>query len=202
VAWSAPRVDRGDHRRARRVDHDDVADVAEVADAWCGGAGRDVEQVAAVDVVGQESWRAQRGPGDRGDGRDVGEDLGGGVASADDDDVLPAEVAGAAVVSGVELPAAGEVPAGDVWGVRGAPGSGGGDDRAGADAAGVGDDEEAVAVAVNAVDGDGAPDGEFVALLVGGEIVDDVVAGGERFAVLLRHPPAGERAVLRRREQV
>ena len=45
----------------------------------------------AVDVVGQEAGRPAGDPGGVGDVGQVGEDLGGGVAAADDDDPLPGE---------------------------------------------------------------------------------------------------------------
>ena len=68
--------------------------------------GGDVEQDPPVDVVGQEPRRSGGDPGGGGDGRDLGEDLRGGVAAADDHDALPAERVGPAVGHGVELGAA------------------------------------------------------------------------------------------------
>ena len=69
----------------------------------------DLRDDRAADVLVERSLAEDRwaagDPRRGGDAGDLGEQLGGGGATAHDDDVLPAELLGRAVVDGVQLPA-------------------------------------------------------------------------------------------------
>ncbi len=182
----------------------DPAGVAAAGVESAAAGGGDIEQGATVDVVRQEPRRALGHPRhlDMAVQGEVGGDLRAGVPAAHHDHVLPGEVGRTAVVHRVQMPPGEDGSAGDGGQERPRPAAGRADDRTGPPDAGIRFDQEPVCIAAYGVHTGAALDGQVVALLVVGEVVHHMPRARVRLPGLGGHEPAGQRGVLRRREQV
>jgi hypothetical protein len=140
---------------------------------------------------GQQAGWALGHPGDLGDGGQLGQQLSGGVAAADDDHALAAQRLGAAVAGGVQVLAAEVAQAGIVRDVGAPPGAGRADHALGLPGALAGLDQQVVVAAPHRVHRHWAQHRQLVAAFVVGQVGDD--RGGARVATAGRdgHHAAG-----------
>jgi len=152
-----------------------------------------VEQHPAIDVIRQKHRRFLGYPCRLGDLGHLGQDLGAGVAAAHDDDALVGERLRRLVGAGMDLDALEHLPAGIIRDVGAPPCPGHADDHAGRPVAPVGgNSQKAILRMVDRAHRHRPADGQVVASLIAGEVIEHVVPAG--IGVLVSaHQPARQR---------